>query len=47
VRLAGADAGPCQRPGHDRGIIELKKIRAWMEAAGYCGAAEVEIFSHD
>jgi sugar phosphate isomerase/epimerase len=29
------------------GIIELKKIRAWMEAAGYCGAAEVEIFSDD
>jgi sugar phosphate isomerase/epimerase len=29
------------------GIIELKKIRAWMEAAGYCGAAEVEIFSQD
>jgi sugar phosphate isomerase/epimerase len=29
------------------GIIELKKIRAWMEAAGYRGAAEVEIFSHE
>lgn len=27
------------------GIIELQKIRAWMEAAGYAGAAEVEIFS--
>jgi sugar phosphate isomerase/epimerase len=27
------------------GIIELKKIRAWVEAAGYSGAAEVEIFS--
>ena len=29
------------------GIIELKKIRGWMEAAGYRGAAEVEIFSDD
>lgn len=27
------------------GIIELQKIRGWMEAAGYAGAAEVEIFS--
>lgn len=27
------------------GIIELQKIRAAMEAAGYTGAAEVEIFS--
>ncbi len=27
------------------GIIELRKIRSWMEAAGYSGAAEVEIFS--
>ena len=27
------------------GIIELKKIRGWMEEAGYAGAAEVEIFS--
>jgi len=27
------------------GIIELKKIRGWMESAGYSGAAEVEIFS--
>lgn len=27
------------------GIIELKKLRGWMEAAGYAGAAEVEIFS--
>ncbi len=27
------------------GIIELQKIRGWMEAAGYGGAAEVEIFS--
>jgi sugar phosphate isomerase/epimerase len=29
----------------DDGIVELKKIRAWMEAAGYTGAIEVEIFS--
>ena len=27
------------------GVIELPKIRAWMEAAGYDGAHEVEIFS--
>jgi sugar phosphate isomerase/epimerase len=27
------------------GVIELRKIRAWVEAAGYNGSAEVEIFS--
>lgn len=27
------------------GIIELRKIRGWVEEAGYAGAAEVEIFS--
>jgi len=27
------------------GIIELKKIRGWLEKAGYQGSAEVEIFS--
>jgi sugar phosphate isomerase/epimerase len=27
------------------GIIELKKIRGWVEAAGYTGHVEVEIFS--
>ena len=27
------------------GVIELKKSRGWMEAAGYAGFAEVEIFS--
>ena len=27
------------------GIIELKKIRGWMENAGYTGFSEVEIFS--
>lgn len=29
------------------GIVELKKIRGFMEEAGYGGAAEVEIFSED
>jgi len=29
------------------GIIELQKIRGFMEEAGYGGAAEVEIFSED
>ena len=27
------------------GVIELRKIRGWMEAAGYTGFSEVEIFS--
>ncbi|HYP70313.1 MAG TPA: sugar phosphate isomerase/epimerase family protein, partial [Variovorax sp.] len=27
------------------GVIELKKIRGWVEAAGYAGYSEVEIFS--
>ncbi|MBK6867240.1 MAG: sugar phosphate isomerase/epimerase [Burkholderiales bacterium] len=27
------------------GVIELRKIRTWMEDAGYAGDAEVEIFS--
>jgi sugar phosphate isomerase/epimerase len=27
------------------GIIELQKVRGWVEAAGYSGFAEVEIFS--
>jgi len=27
------------------GIIELRKVRGWVEAAGYAGFAEVEIFS--
>ena len=27
------------------GVIELRKVRGWMEAAGYSGCAEVEIFS--
>ena len=27
------------------GIVELKKIRSWIEAAGYSGFHEVEIFS--
>jgi sugar phosphate isomerase/epimerase len=27
------------------GIVELQKIRSWVEAAGYAGPAEIEIFS--
>ena len=27
------------------GVIELRKLRGWMEAAGYAGFSEVEIFS--
>ena len=27
------------------GVIEIQRARAWMEAAGYAGHAEVEIFS--
>ncbi len=27
------------------GVIDLRQARGWMEAAGYAGAAEVEIFS--
>jgi sugar phosphate isomerase/epimerase len=27
------------------GVIDIRKIRAWMEAAGYAGFSEVEIFS--
>lgn len=27
------------------GVIELRKLRGWVEAAGYAGFAEVEIFS--
>jgi sugar phosphate isomerase/epimerase len=27
------------------GVIDLRRIRGWMEAAGYRGAHEVEIFS--
>lgn len=29
------------------GIIDIPRIRAWVEAAGYAGHAEVEIFSVD
>lgn len=28
------------------GVVELKKIRGWVEAAGYSGYSEVEIFSN-
>jgi len=27
------------------GVIDLPRIRGWVEAAGYAGYAEVEIFS--
>jgi sugar phosphate isomerase/epimerase len=27
------------------GVVELKKLRGWVEAAGYAGFSEVEIFS--
>jgi sugar phosphate isomerase/epimerase len=27
------------------GVVELKKIRGWVEAAGFAGFSEVEIFS--
>jgi len=29
------------------GVIDIRAIRQWMEAAGYDGSIEVEIFSHD
>ena len=29
------------------GVIELRRIRGWMEATGYAGFSEVEIFSRD
>ena len=29
------------------GVIDIPKIRGWVEAAGYSGASEVEIFSKD
>ncbi|RYF34842.1 MAG: sugar phosphate isomerase/epimerase [Comamonadaceae bacterium] len=28
------------------GVVELKKIRSWVEAAGFAGFSEVEIFSN-
>jgi sugar phosphate isomerase/epimerase len=30
---------------NDRGMIELRKIRGWVEAQGYAGYSEAEIFS--
>ncbi len=27
------------------GVIDLRRIRGWMESAGYAGFSEVEIFS--
>ena len=43
---------PTRDPLNDRGmmgdgVIELKRIRSWFEAAGYKGHQEVEIFSAD
>jgi sugar phosphate isomerase/epimerase len=29
------------------GVVDLPRIRGWMERAGYAGAVEVEIFSQD
>ena len=29
------------------GVIDIRKIRGWVEAAGYDGASEVEIFSQN
>ena len=29
------------------GVIDLKQLRGWMEAAGFAGYSEVEIFSQD
>ena len=29
------------------GVIDLKRIRSWIEAAGYAGSCEVEIFSRE
>lgn len=29
------------------GVIDIPRIRGWVEAAGFTGYAEVEIFSHD
>jgi sugar phosphate isomerase/epimerase len=29
------------------GVIDLKRVRGWIEAAGYDGSCEVEIFSRD
>lgn len=42
LRLAPAQP---RDPLSDGGMMELKKIRQWVEAAGYDGYAEVEIFS--
>ena len=46
LRLAGADARSLLDRGMmGEGVIEQKKIRGWVEAAGYTGFAGVEIFS--
>jgi len=43
---------PTRDPLNDRGmmgdgVVELKRIRGWFEAAGFHGPQEVEIFSAD
>lgn len=35
----------CDRGMIGDGVIELRKVRGWMEDAGYDGAIEIEIFS--
>jgi hypothetical protein len=46
LRLAHAHARPAERPRHDgRRRDRAARMRGWMEAAGYAGFAEVEIFS--
>ena len=48
TRLRLAPAHPREvlsDPLSDRGMMELKKIRQWVEAAGFDGYAEVETFS--
>jgi sugar phosphate isomerase/epimerase len=29
------------------GVIDIRRIRGWVEAAGYAGGCEVEIFSRE
>ena len=47
LRLAGADARPAERPRHDgrRRDRDPAASARWVEAAGFAGYSEVEIFS--
>ena len=46
LRLAGADPDPLNDRGMmGDGVVDLKRIRGWFEAAGFHGPQEVEIFS--